>query len=167
VKRKCDKCDRPATTHSVEIVKGTKIEKHLCDEHAMQEPGMAIKSAHTPIDELLSTFVKMQSGTVAEYDPRCDNCQTAWSQFRERSLLGCPQCYSAFEEILAPLFEHAHDGGSQHIGKVPRRAGAGEQRQQQLTHMRKRLDDAVKAEDYESAAHLRDEIERFEQQVPS
>lgn len=44
MKYKCDKCDRPATYHAVEIVKGKKIEKHLCDQHAAED-GLGIKSA--------------------------------------------------------------------------------------------------------------------------
>ena len=37
MKRKCDNCGKPATHHSVEIIKGEKIEKHLCDSCAADE----------------------------------------------------------------------------------------------------------------------------------
>jgi protein arginine kinase activator len=165
LKRKCDKCDRPATHHSVEIIKGQKIEKHLCDAHAQQE-GLAIKAVHTPINELLTNFVKMHSGMPAQQQEQtCENCGLTFSEFREHSLLGCPQCYGSFEELLAPLLERTHEGATHHIGKVPRRAGVGEQRQVQLLRLRKRLAEAVAGEDYESAAKLRDEIRKFEEQV--
>ena len=62
MKYKCDKCDRPATHHAVEIIKGQKIEKHLCDEHAAED-GMGLKSVHAPINQLLTNFVKATSGT--------------------------------------------------------------------------------------------------------
>ncbi|HEX7010178.1 MAG TPA: UvrB/UvrC motif-containing protein [Phycisphaeraceae bacterium] len=166
MKRKCDHCDRPATHHSVEIVKGQKIEKHLCDLHAAED-GLSVKAAHTPINELLTNFVKLHSGggtTQASLELTCGECGLTFSQFRQSSLLGCPSCYKAFEGPLSPLLERAHEGGSHHVGKVPRRAGAGEQRQAQLTRMRKRLDEAVSAEDYELAARLRDDIRRFEQE---
>lgn len=164
--RKCDKCDRPATNHSVEIVKGKKIEQHLCDLHAAEE-GMSVKAVHTPINELLTNFVKLHSGggsTASTTELACPECGLSFSQFRESSLMGCPDCYKAFEGPLSPLLERAHEGGSHHVGKVRRRAGAGEQRQAQLTRMRKKLDEAVSAEDYELAARLRDDIRRYEEQ---
>lgn len=165
LKRKCDQCDQPATHHSVEIIKGQKIEKHLCDQHAAQE-GMAIQavSAHTPINELLTSFVKMHSGASTQQDLVCESCGLTFSQFREHSLLGCPQCYTAFEAMLSPLIERAHEGGTHHMGKVPRRAGPGEQRQADLLRLRKRLAEAVAAENYELAAKLRDDLRKFEEQ---
>ena len=171
--RKCDHCDQHATHHSVEIIKGQKIEKHLCDEHAAQEGLATTKALQTPINELLTNFVKLHQGAVvagagagaeasAAADPTCDNCGLTFAQFREHSLLGCPRCYAAFEAQLAPLLERAHEGASHHVGKVPHRAGAGEQKQQKLLRLRKRLSDAVTAEDYEQAAKLRDEVKTLE-----
>ena len=163
MKRKCDRCERPATFHSVEIVKGQKIEKHLCEHHATQD-GLT-KAVHTPIDALLTNFVKMQSGVATVAAPEvCDQCGLKFTEFREHSLLGCPACYIAFEPALAPLLERAQEGATHHVGKAPRRAGTGEQRQQVLTRMRKRLAEAVEAEDYELAARLRDDLRRFEEQ---
>lgn len=147
--------------HSVEIIKGQKVEKHLCD-HCAAEEGMAIKS-HTPINELLSNFVKLHSGiSTAAKEATCDTCGMTFAEFREHSLVGCAGCYRSFESLLSPLLERAHEGATHHLGKVPRRAGAGEHRQAQLIRMRKRLEQAVEAEDYELAARLRDDISAFE-----
>jgi len=167
VKRKCDKCDRPATHHAIEIVGGKKVEKNLCDAHAAEE-GLAVKASHTPINELLTNFVKLHAGPGEESttgtppDEACDDCGVTFAEFREHSLLGCPTCYAAFESRLTPLLERAHEGGAHHVGKVPRRGGGSEQRQAQLMRMRRRLDDAVATEDYELAARLRDEIGQME-----
>lgn len=162
MKRKCDKCNRPATIRMVEVIGGKKSEKHLCDLHAA-ELGGATKDLHTPIDQLLTNFVKLHSGARAQQDLVCGHCGMSFSQFREDKLLGCPHCYSAFEPMLAPLMEQAHGGATHHVGKVPRRCGPDEDRQQLILRMRKRLDDAVRDEDYELAARLRDEIVRFEE----
>jgi protein arginine kinase activator len=149
----------------VEIIKGEKIEKHLCEQHAAEE-GMAVKSIHTPINELLTNFVKIHSEVASDerspQDLSCEECGLTFSQFRKDTLLGCPGCYKAFESPLSTLLERAHEGGTHHIGKVPRRAGAGEQRQALLMRMRKQLNLAVVGEDYELAARLRDDIRRFE-----
>lgn len=167
MKYQCDQCEKPATYHAVEIVKGEKIEKHLCDAHAAED-GMGLKSAHAPINQLLTNFVKATSGTEkpdagASLDLACAECGLKFSTFRDKSLLGCAGCYAAFEAPLSGLLERAHEGGNHHIGKVPRRGGgAGEQRQLQITRMRKRLNDAVEAEDYELAAQLRDDLAGLE-----
>ena len=165
MKRKCDHCENPATHHSVEIIKGQKIEKHLCEQHAA-EAGLTIKAVHTPINELLTNFVKMHSSLSSSgFEATCEHCGLLFSKFRESSLLGCPECYEAFEPSLGPLLERAHEGATQHMGKVPRRAGAGQDRQQLLRRMRKRLAEAVESEDFELAAKLRDEIQQFEDQL--
>lgn len=169
MKYKCDKCDRPATHHAVEVIKGEKIEKHLCEEHAA-EAGMSISSAHAPINELLTNFIKMTGGKgtakagagVPRVDRSCPDCGLKFSDFREKSLLGCPGCYTAFKRPLVTLLERAQEGGSQHVGKVPRRSGGGEQRQLLIARMRKRLDAAITAENYELAAQLRDDITGLE-----
>lgn len=165
MKYKCDKCDRPATYHAVEIIKGKKIEKHLCDQHAAAD-GLGIKSAHAPINELLTNFVKATSGTskpATTLDLTCPDCGLSFSSFRDKSLMGCPGCYKAFEAPLTGLLERAHEGGNHHVGKVPRRGGsASEQRQLQISRIRKRLNDAVEAEDYELAAQLRDDLNQLE-----
>lgn len=167
MKYKCDKCDRPATYHAVEIIKGQKLEKHLCDTHATNE-GVMSKSAHTPINELLTNFVKMSGGPadkptglagVTGRELVCPDCGLTFAVFRDKSLLGCPSCYKAFEGPLSSLTERAHEGGNHHVGKVPRRSGAGEQKQALVMRMRKRLEAAVEAEDYELAAQLRDDID--------
>ena len=150
----------------MEIIQGKKIEKHLCDQHAAEE-GLAIKSIHTPINELLTNFVKIHSGDQPDRPSpggTCESCGLTFAQFRKDSLLGCPDCYKAFEQPLSTLLERAHEGGTHHIGKVPRRAGTGEQRQAMLMRMRKQLNAAVVGEDYELAARLRDDIHRFEEE---
>jgi len=182
VKRKCDKCGRNATHHAVEVHKGQKVEKHLCDNCAA-EAGEGVKGANTPINELLSNFVKLHAGAEAEDESEsgstgggrrgssrreltCEECGMRFDEFRETSLLGCPHCYKAFEGNLASLLERAHEGATHHVGKVPNRAGAGEAKQVQLTRMRKRLDDAVASEDYELAAQLRDDLRQLEEAEP-
>jgi len=163
VERKCDKCNRRATHHAVEIVQGKKIEKHLCEVHAA-EAGLSIKALNTPINELLTNFVKLHSGgaaMAAAQELVCDVCGLNFAEFREHTLLGCPHCYVAFERQLSPLLERAHDGGGHHVGKIPHRCGSSQDRQEQLTQLRQRLDEAVAREDYELAARLRDDIHRI------
>ena len=61
-----------------------------------------------------------------------------------------------------PLLERVHEGASQHVGKVPSRAGTDERRPAALLRLRAALKDAVAEEDYERAARLRDQIKELE-----
>jgi protein arginine kinase activator len=108
---------------------------------------------------------------------RCAGCGTTYASFRESGLLGCPACYETFSERLGPLIERAHEGGCHHVGKFPRRAlrecrtlgdrdrvevllGGQREREERLESIRKALAKAVRDEDYERAAMLRDELNR-------
>lgn len=176
----CMRCgEREATIHEVVIdAQGRKLEKHLCEQCAAQS-GVA-SGAGAPISELISTFVVASPGSgeraKAATETACESCGTSFAEFRNTGLLGCPSCYQAFEQRLGPLLSRAHEGGTHHVGKIPRRAltsgrggegeplerllGDAEERSKRLAHLRKQLAEAVRGERYERAAELKAEIER-------
>ncbi len=177
---KCDLCDNEATVHEVTVRNMVKVEKHLCEKCA-QAAGIAIQPA-MPINELMSKFMVTQAQGVAQRAPACAACGLAYAEFRQSGLLGCPECYRAFEALLGPLIERAHEGGSRHCGKSPRRRGgsagvapaAPNAEEAQRLHalqkaaarqqeLRQALASAIRAEQYERAATIRDELRRFEQ----
>lgn len=159
---KCDNCNKPATVHLTEIRNGKKIEKHLCEQCAAQNEGLPVKS-HTPINELLTNFVMAHSGLQKETTAgqACELCSMTWSEFRQGGLFGCANDYTVFEKDLTPLLQRAHEGATHHVGKVPtRRGGTGVPMKKtvDLSKLRKELQRAVEAEDYEKAAKVRDQI---------
>ena len=82
--------------------------------------------------------------------------------FRKQALLGCPMDYEIFERSLQLIIEKAHDGKTTHCGKVPHRLPGDERKQMELLNLRQQLDSAVRSEDYELAAQLRDRIKQTE-----
>jgi len=78
-------------------------------------------------------------------------------------VLGCPYDYEIFEKPLSNLIENIQNGKTVHCGKVPSRAPADAKKQIELLNLKKQLEEAVKAENYELAAKLRDQIEQAEQ----
>ncbi|HYF14365.1 MAG TPA: UvrB/UvrC motif-containing protein [Phycisphaerales bacterium] len=180
---KCDHCEREATVHEVTVRNGVKIERHLCEQCATDQ-GIAVQPS-TPITELIKHYVMAQGlmpVVPAAAQPMrataCPNCNTTFAEFKQQGLLGCEQCYTAFEGQLLPLLERAHDGGQHHTGKTPKR-GAGdapatpttpskpakkpvEARVNRLQALKRDLDQAVKDERYEAAARLRDELRKLE-----
>jgi len=169
MKKKCDKCDKPATIHLTEIVNGQKIEKHLCEDCAEAE-GITIK-ANIPISQLLEDFVLQTVGEgESEGAPSaalaCEVCGMTFSEFREKGLLGCPNDYEAFSEQLLPMLARAQDGSTQHVGKTPRRAGSAQQKQMAILRLRSQLKNAIASEQYERAAQLRDQIKQLDADEP-
>ncbi len=168
MKRKCDRCDNEATVHETTIKDAQQVERHLC-ENCAREEGIVIQG-HAPINELITKFVlsKVGSATPEKRAGACPECGMTFADFRQQGLLGCPACYDAFDVQLSPLIERAHEGGTHHAGKAPKRAGAGAgERQQRLMALRKQLSDAIAAEEYEKAANLRDELATIDRPAPT
>ena len=177
----CDRCDNEATVHEITVVGGVQHEKHLCEQCAAEE-GVVI-GAGGSVTELLGKLAEgLPPGTAIEIthaSPKCPSCGLTFAKFRHSGLLGCASCYAAFEDRLGPLLERAHEGAAQHVGKLPKRAlaatrlsptgesapdilGDAEQHAQRAQLLRKKLEEAVAAEQYERAAKLRDELNQLE-----
>lgn len=158
MKRKCDRCENEATVHEVVIRNGEKAEKHLCESCAREE-GVA-GAAHAPISDLITKFVISQAkGEKAPVKVGvCGSCGMTFADFKQHGVLGCPECYAAFEAQLGSMIERAHEGATHHIGKSPKRMGGSAGRHERITALRKQLNEAITAEQYERAAALRDQL---------
>ncbi len=160
----CQSCnEQTATIHLTEITEGLRMETHLCEECA-QKQGLAVKS-QIPINELLSTLLAAQSesgtGPDLSADIQCPSCGMTLKQFAEKSLLGCPHDYDVFGEQLKMIIERAHNGKTRHCGKTPSTAPADTRDRIKLMNLKQQLEEAVRDEDYETAAKLRDMIEKM------
>lgn len=139
---------------------GDKRERHLCETCA-SEQGVVQKSA-VSLNELLQTFMQAQQEARGVADLTCPECGITFVEFRNQGLLGCPHDYEAFSKPLRQLLQRAHAGSAQHVGKVPNQAAERIRKQHDLVRLRRDLDKAVKAEKYELAAKLRDQIAELE-----
>ncbi|MBM4102640.1 MAG: hypothetical protein FJ263_01115 [Planctomycetes bacterium] len=165
----CQICkDNTATIHLTEIEHGRRTETHLCQQCA-QKQGLAVQ-AQIPLNELLNNLLaaaksvpdaKDKAVGFSGPDVPCPACGITLRQFSETSLLGCPNDYQHFHKELLPLIERSHAGHSQHCGKTPSHAGKQQKNEVELANLRRRLEQAVKAEDYETAAQLRDQIRQL------
>lgn len=162
----CQVCQKnEATIHLTEITDSVRTEMHLC-EHCAQEEGIAVKS-QIPLNELLSSLLAAQpedSELFGDSDQKhsCPHCGFTLDQFRKEAVLGCPYDYEVFEKSLLTLIKKAHDGKTSHCGKVPSKTPPDTKKQILLSTLRRKLETAVKNENYELAAELRDKIDRVE-----
>ncbi len=158
----CQVCKKSeATIHLTEINDGVRIEMHLCELCATEED-IAAKN-QIPLNELLSNLLAVQPADEelsgdSDQKLACPRCGFTLEQFRKDGVLGCPNDYEVFEKVLLPLIEKTHNGKTRHCGKVLSRAPADTKKLIELTTLQQQLDEAVKNEDYELAAKLRDKI---------
>ena len=159
----CEMCQKnEATIHLTEITDGVRVEAHLCQKCAAEQ-GVAMKG-QVPINELLSSLLSVQPSDeelagIAGKEVVCSNCGITLEQFQKEAVLGCPQDYTVFESSLKPLIAKAHNGNTSHCGKVPSKAPKDTKVQMELMKMRQDLEAAIKGENYELAAKLRDKID--------
>lgn len=151
----CESCnEHEATVHLTQVVEGSVKKIHLCEECAAKS-GLDLQGPISITDILLG----MGGGKVDSMaeDRSCARCHLRRSDFKKTGRLGCPSCYETFASELAPLVKAMHRS-EQHTGKVP----AGESLRVRMTAevavLQQQLEQAVAAEDYETAARLRDQI---------
>lgn len=117
-----------------------------------------------------------RAGSVA-VNPQlqCPHCGYQLSTFQQNGRLGCTKCYESFKTALEPLISSIH-GNVRHVeegtkvekvesenvkeNKSP--SGKMDSKKPEISEMRKKIDAAIKAEKYEEAARLRDEIKKLE-----
>jgi len=156
----CQRCKKQqATVHVTEIISNEKRERHLCEDCAREE-GVAIK-AQINLQDVLSGMLQAHEAAGEEAGLSCPDCGMTYGEFRSQGRLGCPNDYEAFAKPLQDVLEKVH-GATEHVGKMPLRAGADQQAQRELMQLRRQLQEAVEREQYEEAARLRDLIQEKE-----
>ena len=160
----CQRCKKQAATvHVTDILHGESMERHLCEQCAVEEK--AAPPPVMPFTSALADFIQKTPNAAGELARlTCPHCNMTFVEFRNTGLLGCPSDYDAFERALVPLIEKAHEGAGHHIGKIPRRLGAARPPEDDLIRLRDELARAVTSELYEKAASLRDQIRTLETQ---
>ena len=157
----CQLCHQAKATVHVTDTVPEKKERHLCEECAERE-GIIVRQHHST-NEILQQFLKHKVALSSPgEDAACPQCGMTFREFQVKGLLGCPNDYVAFQALLNPLIERAHEGATRHIGKTPCTAEQAVQKHTRLSRLHQELKAAVEGESYEKAASLRDEIRSLE-----
>ncbi len=163
----CDECQkRPATVHMTKIIQGQKEEIHLCEVCAKNKENISLHNPFTIpnfLTSLLDTNMSPQHSFVYG-DEMCQECGMTFLRFKQEGRLGCEACYEVFEKKLNPLIKKIQ-GNQQHVGKVPRRTGGVIHLKREVKQLKQRLQQLIEAEEFESAANIRDEIRDKEEQI--
>jgi protein arginine kinase activator len=167
--KRCELCGKhPGSVHFTEIEDAQIVKRFICSQCA-QARGLLDEPAK-PIVALQELLAMPALPAAAEpeapaetRDVTCGGCGLTFALFRKQGRLGCASCYRAFEPQLVPLLRkiHAH---VRHAGKSPRAYARKVELRQKVEDLRAELDRAVRGEDYERAADLRDQLRAVEQE---
>lgn len=154
----CPLCgEREANIHVTQVVDGQARELHLCQECA-ERSGLKVQEALS-LPELLLGMTAAGGGSPSAPEKTCPRCHMRTGDFRKGARLGCPACYETFRDELADMLPAMHRKVV-HVGKKPARHAAAPP--SELASLRSRLEAAIRAEQYEEAARLRDQLRESE-----
>ncbi|MCI8453348.1 MAG: excinuclease ABC subunit B [Lachnospiraceae bacterium] len=153
----------------------------------------ALFEGEFPLGRLLAGLLGMQnaeSGTARYDSVACPNCHTTYGEFVQNSRFGCPDCYSVFDPLIGDNIKKLQ-GNERHVGKRPKsvsgQADSGGERhntagpaagteneaagfqkldaRERVQILHARLKEALRREDYEQAAALRDEMRGLKEEI--
>lgn len=160
----CEICKKnTATTHIRTVINGTVTEKNLCG-YCAAKSGYS-KFVNNGFVSMLASMFSDELATGNIREAHCDCCGTRFSDIAETGKMGCSECYKAFSDKLLPYLHRLH-GTTEHKGKrLSDRSVAlttvNEKPKKEC--LRDEMLQAVKEENFEKAAKLRDEIKKLEE----
>lgn len=160
--RRCDNCGvNEAVVQLTQVDNSEMKVLHLC-ERCAAERGLAVESnpVNTPLVDFLAQIGK--GVPEGQANGRCPSCGMTSAQLRQAGRLGCSACYEHFDEHLRGLLRRLH-GGTKHVGKVVLPYDPTEDDvTARIVSLRRSLERAVEAEDFEFAASIRDQLRQLE-----
>jgi len=180
---KCENCgENEANIHYTQTINGVKEEWNLCSECAEQLDFYEMNSS-LPIDfsSFFGEFLEdNHSDILKDYLPKqtnCNKCGMTLEEFSEIGKFGCDNCYEVFKSQINQLLKNIY-GTDTHIGrrmiinsnqeKVENKKIESNSKQEnnisKIEKLKQELKQAIKVENYEEAALIRDEIKKLEEE---
>lgn len=186
----CERCKiREANIQYTEVINGVKKEHHFCAQCAKEMdfgPYSAIFDGEMPLGKLLSGLLGIEENSQGPdklHQVVCPSCRTSYDEFVRDSRFGCADCYSVFGPLMEDSIKQLQ-GSLIHTGKTPVFQQEGDSKQEALkradgegleetenqaeAEQRKeipkweaKLKEALRFEDYETAAQCRDKIKEL------
>ena len=170
----CDECKAKEACYTVSVMMGDQVtQRRLCPD-CMAKMNMNFSAGN--VAKMISAIMGALTGQGEEKTPaapqneddaestvQCESCGTTLQQFVKGGKLGCAMCYTAFREKLLPMLQQLH-GRVEHTGRKPTQDEAAQQRRAAYERLNRQLEAAVAREDYESAALIRDQLRKMEQE---
>lgn len=163
----CQICHKnPATVHFTQVINNSRQEMYLCEKCAKEKEsaGMGVFNINDFFSLLMGLGMDAQhSFPQSIYRPpvRCTVCGMTYDDFQRAGKMGCAECYKLYAENLPPLLKKLH-GAVQHTGKVPSKIASQLDCENEIEKLKRMLEEAIRNEEYEKAAQIRDKIRDLE-----
>ncbi len=177
----CERCKKnQATMRLTRTINNKKTVMNLCPECA-REVGAPVSNAMDGLGSILSGLMGLE--TMWKTSPqsvavkKCPACGMTKQEISNSGKLGCAECYITFIDDMRPLLRKIH-GNCVHHGSIPEDGGApvnlhsddertGKVQDSQVPTvetLKIQMQEAIKREDFETAAALRDRIKALQQE---
>ncbi len=128
----------------------------------MECPGCGLSQLRTRKATAGTLHVDSAQGKSTESaDMECPGCGLPRAELRKEGRMGCAECYEAFHDEVKTLVS-GMGGAASHRGKYPSKILQYKTFLIDREKLKERLQQAVRDEDYETAATLRDRIQELE-----
>lgn len=154
----CEKCNQNyATTVITKTINGQTTVTHLCAVCAFKNDYSNYFNNFT-LNHILAN--DLYENENYQHSKQCSNCGCTFSEIIDNGVLGCSECYKSFESELLQTIENIH-GKAIHIGKRPMREQKINPKIDTLEQLNGKMKIAIDKQDFETAAVLRDEIKKI------
>ena len=164
----CQICNKnPANIIFAIIINNKKQEISICKKCA-EEKGFSNPLSGFPslLGGIIFGMAEEKIKEIIDYeilhkDITCEGCGLTYKEFKTSGLLGCEFCYEAFKNDLKVILRRIH-GNNRHFTLKKGRVLPLES---EVSELRKELEDAIKKEEFEIAAQIRDKIKYIKKNV--
>ena len=167
---KCQKCGKnQATTHIKTVKNGEYTQYELCS-HCAKEMGYT--NIFSDMENEFAGFLGSFFGNALparSQATRCESCGSTYNEIAKTGQVGCANCYEIFFEQLMPSIRRMH-GNTSHSGKIPHSIEYTQVEdvteevsvKSEIEVLKDQLQVAIKEQNFEKAAELRDKIKEME-----
>lgn len=182
----CEKCKKnDASFYYHENVNGKEKTFHLCSKCAeeMEKSGEIstvdmdevfdgfdsffgdgfLGSTWNSMDNLLSGFFGGKERSLASGEKKCPTCGKTLRELASTGAVGCADCYETFADELKPVIS-GNNRRNGYKGHAPSRLKEKIERREQIKSLEEEQKTAVKNENYERAAEIRDQLKALREQ---
>ncbi len=169
----CEKCKKNnATVFLKENINGKETKYALCAEcmDKLEAEGKLSLFGdfpsffESPMDNIFGAlFAPSFANPTKSERKKCTLCGSTFDDLRAGGKVGCAKCYEIFSEELAPTVARIH-GNSKHTGCAPSKFKAKLDRKKQIASLEREMKEAIKEQNFERAAELRDEIKAIREE---